>query len=180
MTAKKEEKRLIPSLSILLLAFVTISSLTVGLYYYAKGFARSSILNPDREAENRYLQKFIENNDHNLRAEKLLAEGYWSRYKDVRRDRYWGRNGPMGIWGARDHYQQHGRREGRIFKPLPQPGDLKLEQKLADIYWKRYPQIENNSIWGRNGELGILGPRDYHTYRGRFQGKIWGNEAAAD
>lgn len=164
----------------IILALITFSAMAVGLYYYAKGFAHSPMLNTNAEAENRYLQKFIETNDQNLREEKLLAESYWQRYKDVRRDRYWGRNGPMGIWGARDHYQQHGRREGRIFRPLPEPEDLNLEKELAEVYWKRYPEIENNSIWGRNGALGILGPRDYHTYRGRFQGKIWGKEAVAD
>ncbi len=80
----------------------------------------------------------------------------------------------MGIWGARDHFLQHGKREGRIFSPVPESDDMVLEKRLAEIYWKRYPEIEKSSIWGRKGELGILGPRDYHTHRGRFQGKVWG------
>ena len=161
----------------LLLVIITVSTLVVSLYYYGFGLIHSPVFNSGEQAQKKYLQKFIEDNDQNLQQEKLLAEGYWLRYKDVRQDRYWGENGPTGIWGPRDHYQLHGRREGRIFEPVEQPEDLTLEKELAEIYWKRYPEIEKNSIWGRNSQLGILGPRDYHEHVGRFQNKLWGRES---
>jgi hypothetical protein len=162
------------------LAAITVSALVVSLYYYGCGLRHSPVFNPSAQAQKNYLQKFIENNDQNLKQEKLLAEGYWLRYKDVRKDRYWGENGPMGIWGPRDHYQLHGRREGRIFQPVEYPEDLTLEKELAEIYWNRYPEIEKNSIWGRNSQLGIVGPRDYHTHIGRFQQKVWGRKTNGD
>lgn len=80
----------------------------------------------------------------------------------------------MGIWGPRDHFSLHGKREGRIFQPLHAKGDIKDETRMAELYWSRYPEIENNSIWGRNSQLGIRGPWDHYRYRGRFERKIWG------
>lgn len=44
-----------------------------------------------------------------------LAERYWQRYPDIAGDAYFGRSGPGGPSGARDHYERHGRREGRIW-----------------------------------------------------------------
>jgi hypothetical protein len=165
-----------PAISFVLAA-ITVTALVASLYYYGCGLIHSPVFNPGAQAQKKYLQNFIESHDQNLAQEKLLAEGYWLRYKDVRKDRYWGENGPMGIWGPRDHYQQHGRREGRIFQPVDYPEDLTLEKELAEIYWNRYPEIEKSPIWGRNSLLGIVGPRDYHKYRGRFQKKVWGKEA---
>jgi hypothetical protein len=43
------------------------------------------------------------------------AETYWAHYPDVANDPYFGRNGPLGIFGAREHYDRHGRREGRVW-----------------------------------------------------------------
>lgn len=165
-----------PSPANLLLTVISLTAITVSLYLYINNLLHSPIVNPSQQAEKKYLQSFIENNDQRYKEEKLLAEGYWLRYKDVATNRYWGKNGPMGIWGPRDHYQLHGRREGRIFKGVEKPDnlDLNLEKELAELYWSRYPVIEKNSIWGRKSQLGILGPRDYHTHRGCFEGKVWG------
>jgi len=44
-----------------------------------------------------------------------LAEAYWSRYPDVAVDAYFGRHGQLGPEGAHEHYQRHGRREGRVW-----------------------------------------------------------------
>jgi hypothetical protein len=49
------------------------------------------------------------------RLEHELARTYWQRYPDVREDPYYGINGPAGIHGARAHFQQHGKREGRVW-----------------------------------------------------------------
>ena len=57
-------------------------------------------------------------------AEEIeMANAYWQRYPDVGQDSYFGRNGVMGIRGARAHYQQHGRHEGRIWGIQPDAVD---------------------------------------------------------
>ena len=62
--------------------------------------------------------------DHVIRTEKpaddlerRLAEIYWNRYPDVAQNAYFGRHGNLGIHGAREHYNRHGRHEGRIWGP---------------------------------------------------------------
>jgi len=57
-------------------------------------------------------------------AEKILAEAYWRRYPDVRNDPYYGKHGPMGFKGAREHFEQHGKYEGRILTPILIPDNL--------------------------------------------------------
>lgn len=47
--------------------------------------------------------------------DKESAEAYWACYPDVGRDSYFGASGPLGILGAREHYERHGRSEGRIW-----------------------------------------------------------------
>lgn len=44
---------------------------------------------------------------------KSAAEAYWRIYPDVAQDAFFGRAGRMGYGGAREHYQRHGRFEGR-------------------------------------------------------------------
>lgn len=158
----------------LLLTAICVSTLSSSIYLYTMSLFKSPMLKPELLIEKQYLQKFIENNDQGLQHEKLLAEGYWLRYGNIKNHRYWGINGPMGIRGPRDHYRLHGKREGRIFKPVLPAEDVDKERELAEIYWKRYPKIERSVIWGRNSPLGIHGPRDYQFHRGRFHGKIWG------
>jgi len=48
-------------------------------------------------------------------VEKSLAEAYWRRYPDIGQSTYWGPGGPLGIYGPRDHYEQYGKDEGRVF-----------------------------------------------------------------
>lgn len=43
------------------------------------------------------------------------AEAYWDLYPNVAEDEYFGRNGKFGRYGARYHYQSHGRFEGRTW-----------------------------------------------------------------
>ena len=44
---------------------------------------------------------------------RALAEAYWTRNRDVADDAIFGRAGSMGVFGAREHYTRHGKREGR-------------------------------------------------------------------
>jgi hypothetical protein len=48
-------------------------------------------------------------------AERRLAERYWQRYPDIAANGHFGRQGSFGIHGAREHYQRHGRHEGRLW-----------------------------------------------------------------
>ncbi len=45
--------------------------------------------------------------------EPAFARAYWTRYPDVGADPYYGANGELGRRGARQHYNRHGRFEGR-------------------------------------------------------------------
>ena len=63
----------------------------------------------------RMLEEVARGKSTDLLAERMLAEAYWSRYPDVAADAVFGRTGKMGIYGAREHYQRHGRHEGRIW-----------------------------------------------------------------
>lgn len=47
--------------------------------------------------------------------EARLAEAYWNRYPDVAANAIFGRNSRLGIGGAREHYNLHGRKEGRVW-----------------------------------------------------------------
>lgn len=154
--------------------WVTLVVVSGSSVIWALGFFHSPLMRPEIEAERLFVNRYMEDNAPHLLAEKALAEAYWHRYLDVRNDAYFGKDGPMGIYGAREHYKQHGRREGRIFAIIPTPEDLALEQQLAEAYWQRYPEVGRSTIWGRTGALGILGARDYHYYYGRFRGHKWG------
>jgi len=108
--------------------------------------------------------------------DELLAEAYWTRYPDIRTDPHYGERGRAGIRGPYEHFRRFGRKEGRIFAPLPEIDDLPLEARLAEAYWQRYPEVERSPVWGRNGSLGVLGPRDHYIHRGSAAGMVWGTD----
>ena len=58
-------------------------------------------------------------NDPGSSLEHELAEAYWRRYPDIKEDAHYGINGPLGIFGAREHFRQHGKREGRVWGLTP-------------------------------------------------------------
>lgn len=168
------------SLKSCFLGLLTLSAICASVFYYVTGMLQSPLSDHRYTAEAGFLRKYINDNDPDLQEEKALAEGYWLRYPDVKINHYWGVDGPMGIWGPRDHYLQHGKREGRIFQPIHRPSDMTGEAELAEAYWNRYPVIKTSPIWGVDAPLGILGPRDHYRYRGRFEGKIWGTTEHPD
>lgn len=157
-------------LKIFLIAAVVGSS----VFFWLRGFLNSPFMIPELKTEKEYLDDYILANSPDNKREKQLAEAYWLRYRDVMTNDHWGKNGPLSIWGPRDHYKIHGKKEGRIFGPVSYPKDLQLEAKLAQAYWKRYPDIAASEVWGRNSQLGILGPRDHFKYIGKGQGRVWG------
>jgi hypothetical protein len=155
---------------------MAISSLLllVAVALWVEGVLHSPLVDEKLAIEQAYIAAHISANARSDEEERLLAQGYWRRYRDVRLDRHWGENGPMGIHGPRDHYRQHGRREGRIFKPLVSAEDLAAERILAESYWRRHPEVRNSWIWGEHADLGVLGPRDHFIHVGSGLGYQWG------
>lgn len=149
------------------------------IFMWLQGFIQSPMVRPEIAEQRKFTEKYLQENAPDLQAERNLAEAYWTRYRDVKEDSHFGSDGPTGIFGARAHYNQHGKREGRVFGPIPAPDDLVLEQQLAELYWRRYPKIEQSAAWGRKSQLGILGPRDHYHYHGRHSDLRWGEEPAA-
>ena len=155
--------------------WTTVTILAVSIIVWLFGLSQSPLFKEDTDKERisdeqRQSKEF----ESDQLMEKVLAEAYWRRYPDVENSHYYGRQGPMGLFGAIEHFRQHGEREGRILAPILSPDDFNLEKQLAEAYWLRYPEIERNDIWGRGGSLGILGPRDHYHYLGRHAGYKWG------
>ena len=48
-------------------------------------------------------------------AQRREAEAYYRRFPGLDQDAFFGRNGPMGVRGALEHYRRHGRHEGRFW-----------------------------------------------------------------
>lgn len=146
----------------------------IASFFWVRGFLSSPLWSPGLKSEGDIHRETREQNSPDYQQEAILANEYWLRYKDIKEDKYWGKNGPQNIRGPRKHFELFGKKEGRIFGPLPQPEDLQRETQLARAYWQRYPDIAQSTVWGENSQLGILGPRDHFKYLGRSQGKAWG------
>lgn len=155
-------------------AVITWIALVTAAVLWTRGFLQSPIVHPERKAEVKLIAGSSQADAPDPQQEKILAASYWQRYLDIRENDHWGEKGPMGIWGPRDHFRKHGKREGRIFAPIIQAEDATSEKWLAEVYWRRYHDVRKSSIWGEQSELKFLGPRDHFIYIGRFEGRIWG------
>ena len=176
MAPKEHSRNTPPVFSIILV----ICAGLIAVVIYVMELQQSPLFMPEAALQKKYLQTLIRENSPDTARERLLAEAYWLRYSDVRTDPHWGSKGPMGVWGARDHFVLHGKREGRVFQPVIYPHDMEEEKALAASYWQRYPDIRKSNVWGEKSELGILGPRDHFTYIGRFEGRIWNGPSEKD
>lgn len=96
-------------------ALLAILFICTGFMLWSLGVQQSRLLKEDRAHERKYLAGILLTRAPDYEMEKKLAEAYWSRYPDVRKDRLWGQGGTMGIRGPRDHFRLHGKREGRIW-----------------------------------------------------------------
>ncbi len=159
-----------------MVAWTTIAVLTLSTLAWLYGLINSSILDPELRADKQYGAIKLNEEKAADTELRLLAEAYWLRYPDIRNHHFFGENGPNGLAGAREHYRQHGRYEGRIYGPLAEIGDLQREKLLAEAYWRRYPEVALSPVWGRKSKLGIRGPRDHYRYIGVHQDKVWGEE----
>lgn len=85
-----------------------------GLVVYALGASRAPMMDSRTDDMLRVLARGA---DIDTAAEEALARAYWERYPDVRANPLYGEKGSLGILGAREHFMQHGRREGRVWGP---------------------------------------------------------------
>ncbi len=147
----------------------------LSILLWVHGLQTSQILDAERQAQKLKAAVQLRDAAADRTDELQLARAYWLRYGDIRLHPLYGENGPLGISGARTHFRQHGRHEGRIYGPLAEPEDPEKERELAEAYWSRYPEVAASQVWGRKSALGIRGPRDHYRYIGRQQNRIWGN-----
>lgn len=154
-----------------LITAICVCLISVTLWWV--NFSRSPLMDHDINMQRQYLNAMHDELAPDLQNERLLAIDYWLRYPDVRKNDFWGEKSRLGIKGPADHYRHHGRREGRIYAKVIKPDDMALERKLAEAYWNRYQDIARSPIWGRDGSLGVLGPRDHYRFYGQGEGRVW-------
>lgn len=97
----------------------TVAILTTSVCFWLLGLFNSSILDPDA-ADVTFQAKLAPDDSARAEQQRRLAEAYWTRYPDIRTHHYFGEEGPLGVNGAWEHYQQHGRFEGRMFWSGPE------------------------------------------------------------
>jgi len=91
----------------------TAMAIAIALYIY--GFSNEPRLRNGDPQQRAYALQVLKSQSHDMAQETALAEAYWRRYGDVAADPVVGRDGAMGVFGAREHYDRHGRRENRIW-----------------------------------------------------------------
>ena len=89
------------------------AGITLALMAYAIGAWDSPLLDRERRAQRDFVSRYALMVARDETVERGLAERYWAQYADVAADASFGRNGSFGVWGAREHFNRHGRREGR-------------------------------------------------------------------
>jgi len=95
----------------------------LALVVFAVGAWDSPLFNQESRARVEVLNRFARAEYLDEGQEKIIATSYWSHYTDVAADPFFGREGRLGIWGAREHFKRHGKREGRVWpgKVLQRP-----------------------------------------------------------
>lgn len=87
--------------------------LSLGVYAY--GAFTSTLFDQRLAGEHAFLVTASQMPDMDAAEMRRQAEAYWGRYRDVANDAHFGRNGELGLYGARTHYLRHGRYEGRTW-----------------------------------------------------------------
>jgi hypothetical protein len=94
---------------------VILAVVLVAWAVYAYGAFHSPVLDRELAERKAYLNQIAREARADLGEERRLAEAYWARYPDVANDRNFGRASAMGLAGAREHFNRHGKREGRVW-----------------------------------------------------------------
>jgi hypothetical protein len=77
------------------------------------GFVRSPVIDDVLAQKRTVINKHARSDKVDLIRETLFAEAYWNRNPDVAAGSFFGADGALGVLGAREHYDRHGRMEGR-------------------------------------------------------------------
>ena len=85
--------------------------LSLGVYAY--GAFTSTLFDRGLADKRAYLMTASRMPEIDAAEMRRQAEAYWDRYRDVAKDDHFGRNGKLGIYGARSHFLSHGRYAGR-------------------------------------------------------------------
>ena len=65
-------------------------------------------------------------------------------------------------------------RQAFLARVADNPRDAAQTRALAEAYWTRNPDVAGDKIFGREGALGIFGPRDHYARHGKSEGRRWG------
>lgn len=84
---------------------------------FVVGAVNSPAVDGIRAQERVVLNKHARRAAVDIEYERAVAEAYWQRNPDVAADAFFGRDGALGLFGAREHYDRHGRAEGRRWGP---------------------------------------------------------------
>lgn len=83
------------------------------LVVFAIGIVHSPVIDDVLAQERVVLNKHARSDQVDLVRETGFAQAYWARNPDVAASSFFGVNGALGTFGAREHYDRHGRLEGR-------------------------------------------------------------------
>ena len=92
---------------------VIFAGIVLASISYAVGAWDSPLLDRQRNEQLEIVSRHAQIGERQAERERALAEIYWARYADVAVDPFFGRAGSLGIWGAREHFNRYGKREGR-------------------------------------------------------------------
>lgn len=92
---------------------VVVAVYAVCLVVFAIGVVRSPVIDHALKQERIVLNKHARSDQIDVVREARFAETYWDLNPDVAAHFYFGRAGALGIFGPREHYDRHGRQEGR-------------------------------------------------------------------
>ena len=96
------------------LAFwVGSAAFAVGVVVYGAAVVHSPVIDDVLAQERIVLNKHARRDRVNVEREQAFAEAYWRRNPDVAENTFFGENGALGLFGAREHFDRHGRSEGR-------------------------------------------------------------------
>jgi hypothetical protein len=93
--------------------WLSLLVMAAALVFYGLAARRAPELESGARAQRAVLEDTLTARATTAEQERLLAEAYWRRYPDVGADPAFGVHGQLGVWGAREHFQRHGQREGR-------------------------------------------------------------------
>jgi len=94
---------------------IVVAVYAVCLVVFAVGLVRSPVIDHVFKQERIVLNKHARGDLIDVERERRFAETYWELNPDVAASAFFGSAGALGIFGPREHYDRHGRSEGRAW-----------------------------------------------------------------